>query len=116
MLRCVPYISHQSAVAPRISHTMQKLHKVVQLGIQRGQEGRALGKTFVPEALPLGIVWTLRIVWTEPAKTRGSGLDVFFCSVFVGFPFTTSDVRSHDSLGRYLLGGNTGKGGENTNC
>lgn len=34
-----------------ISHTMQKLQKVVQLGIQRGQEGRALGKTFVPEAL-----------------------------------------------------------------
>eukprot|EP00434_Breviolum_minutum_P013779 symbB.v1.2.012155.t1/scaffold793.1/size162056/4 len=34
-----------------ISHTTQKLQKVVQLGIQRGQEGRALGKTFVPEAL-----------------------------------------------------------------
>ena len=49
------HLPSKTAAVLRISHTTQKLQKVVQLGIQRGQEGRALGKTFVPEALCLGI-------------------------------------------------------------
>ena len=61
MHSCLHFLSYGNSIhlpsktaAARISHTTQKLQKVVQLGIQRGQEGRALGKTFVPEALCLG--------------------------------------------------------------